>query len=65
MDGDQFTKLLKYMTERFDSIDEKLDQKVNKVDVKRLINTMDDFIRRITDNEAEQAARNAQFARLA
>lgn len=52
------------MTERFDSIDEKLDQKANKTDMDRLINTMDDFIRRITDNETDQAARDAQFARL-
>jgi len=48
MDDDQFTRLFKYMTERFDSIDEKLDQKANKTDMDRLINTMDDFIRRIT-----------------
>lgn len=64
MDDDQLTRLLKYMTERFDSLDEKLDRKADKADVERLINTMDDFIRRITDNETEQAARDAQFARL-
>lgn len=51
------------MTERFDSIDEKLDQKASKTDMDRLINTMDDFIQRITDSETEQAARDAQFAR--
>ncbi len=64
MDDDQLTRLLKYMTERFDSLDQKLDRKADKADVERLINTMDDFIRRITDNETEQAARDAQFARL-
>lgn len=64
MDDDQLTRLLKYMTERFDSLDQKLDRKADKADVERLINTMDDFIRRITDNEIEQAARDAQFARL-
>lgn len=52
------------MTERFDSIEEKLDQKADKVDLDRLINTMDDFIRQITDRDAENAARDAQFARL-
>lgn len=64
MDDDQFTRLFKYMTERFDSIDEKLDQKANKTDMDRLINTMDDFIRQITDNNTENAVRDAQFARL-
>lgn len=64
MGDDQFTKLFKYMTERFDSLDQKLDRKADKADVERLINTMDDFIRRTTVNETEQAARDAQFARL-
>ena len=59
-----FVKMFKYTSERFDSIDEKLNGKADKTDVERLINTMDDFIRRVTNNETEQAARDAQFARL-
>ncbi len=35
-----------------------------KDDLEHLRNTMDDFIRRITDSETEQAARDAQFSRL-
>ena len=35
-----------------------------KDDLEHLRNTMDDFIRQITDNNAENAARDAQFARL-
>ncbi len=36
MDDDQLTRLLKYMTERFDSLDQKLDRKADKADVERL-----------------------------
>lgn len=52
------------MTERFDSLEEKVDQKADETDIERLINTIVDFIRRITDSETEQFARDAQFARL-
>ena len=64
MDEGQFTRLFKYIEDFRSEVNEKLDQKANKTDMDRLINTMDDFIRRITDNETDQAARDAQFARL-
>ena len=64
MDDDQFTRLFKYIEDFRSEVNEKLDQKANKTDMDRLINTMDDFIRRITDNDAANAARDAQFARL-
>lgn len=35
-----------------------------KGSIDHLINTMDDFIRRISDNELEQVARDAQWDRL-
>ncbi len=53
MDDDQFTRLFKYIEDFRSEVNEKLDQKANKADMDRLINTMDDFIRRITDNETE------------
>lgn len=64
MSSDEFTKLFKYIEKRFDEVNEKLDRKAEADRVEQLIDTMDDFIRRITDNDVEQAARDAQFARL-
>ena len=48
------------MEGRFNTIEEQLSHKTEKSDIDRLINTMDDFIRQISDNETEQAARDAQ-----
>lgn len=64
MNDDQFTKLFKYMEGRFNTIEEQLSHKAEKSDIDRLINTMDDSIRQITDNKTEQAARDAQWNRL-
>ena len=35
MSQDEFTKLFRYMTERFDKIDRALEQKVNTADIDR------------------------------
>ncbi len=64
MNDDQFTKLFKYMTERFDEIDKKLDSKASQDSLNKLINTLDGFVKRLDDNETEQSARDAQFDRL-
>lgn len=64
MSEDQFTKLFKYIEKRLDVIEDKLDQKADKVDVQRLIDTIDSFVKRIEDSDTEQAARDAQFVRL-
>ena len=53
MQDDRFDKLFSYMEKRFDAIETKLDAKADKADVDHLINTMDDFIRRITDSDTE------------
>lgn len=64
----QFDRLYVYMEKRFDEIDKRLehveDSMATKDSINHLINTMDDFIRRIENNEIEQASRDAQFARL-
>lgn len=64
MNDDQFTKLFKYIENGFGELNDKLDRKAEASDLDRLINTMDDFIRRVTDNDDENVARDAQFARL-
>ncbi len=64
MNDDQFTKLFKYMTDRFDAIEKKLDEKASQSSVDRLANTIDAFVKRLNDAEVEQAARDAQWNRL-
>jgi len=64
MNDDQFTKLFKYIEDFRSEVNSKLDRKAESSDLDRLINTMDNFIRQITDNDTENAARDAQFARL-
>ncbi len=64
MNDDQFTKLFKYIEDFRSEVNGKLDRKAESSDLDRLVNTMDNFIRQITDNDAENAARDAQFTRL-
>lgn len=64
MSEDEFTKIFKYMTKRFDSIDKKLDEKASQESLERLTSTIDSFIKRLDDSEIEQASRDRQFDRL-
>ncbi|HET8709059.1 MAG TPA: hypothetical protein VFL85_02130 [Candidatus Saccharimonadales bacterium] len=59
MSDDEFTRLFKYMQERFDVVENKLDQKASQSSVDNLIGAIDTFIRRLDTNESEQAARDA------
>lgn len=43
MSDDQFTKLFKYVEQRFGDIEAKLDQKTSQDSMERLINTLDGF----------------------
>jgi len=43
MKNDDFTKLFKYMTERFDSVDKALDEKASKDDMQRVLNLLSVF----------------------
>lgn len=64
MNDDQFDRLYTYMQQEFTAIRADLANTATKDSVEHLVNTMDDFIRRITDSEDEQAARDAQWNRL-
>lgn len=64
MNDDQFTKLYKYMTGRFDSIEKKLDEKASQSSLDHLADTIDAFVKRLDNAEVEQAARDAQWNRL-
>ncbi len=64
MNQDEFTKLFKYVQKRFDSMDQKLDDKSSQASLDRLTNTIDSFVKRLDDAEIEQVSRDAQFERL-
>lgn len=50
--------------QRFNTIEDKLDDKADKTSLDNLTNTIDNFLKRIDDSDAEQSARDAQFNRL-
>jgi hypothetical protein len=64
MNDDQFTKLFVYMQDEFKKVNDKLDQKASQASIEQLISTIDGFVKRIDDNEIEQASRDMQFERL-
>jgi hypothetical protein len=64
MSEDEFTRLFKYVQEQFGQLNDKLDQKASQSSIDSLIGTIDSFIKRLDDNEIEQAARDNQFEKL-
>lgn len=62
MNDDQFSKLFKYMEQRFDAIDRRFDMVDERI--MHLVSTLDAFAKRLDDTEIEQVARDAQFNRL-
>ncbi len=64
MNDDQFTKLFVYIQDEFKKVNDKLDQKASQASMEQLISTIDGFVKRIDDNEIEQASRDMQFERL-
>ena len=53
MSEDQFTKLFKYMSEKFDLLDKKLDSKASQKDMATVLNLLDGLVKRqeISDDE--------------
>lgn len=64
MNDDQFTKLFKYIEEFRHETGKRFDDTASKTQVNHLIDTVDSFAGHAKDQEIEQAARDAQFARL-
>ncbi|MCA9346440.1 hypothetical protein KC960_03035 [Candidatus Saccharibacteria bacterium] len=64
MSDDQFTKLFNYMQDSFDRLEKKVDSKASQESLDNLISTIDGFVKRLDDNEVEQASRDRQFDRL-
>ena len=64
MSDDQFTKLFKYMQTEFRVVNSKLDEKASQDSLDRLTSTIDAFVKRLDDNEVEDAAMKSQFNKL-
>jgi hypothetical protein len=62
MSQDEFTKLFKYMTERFDKIDEKFEKQTSRFD--RLDNMIDELLKKQEINEEERLVIGHQLDRL-
>ena len=64
MSNDEFTKLFKYMTGRFDSIEKILETKADKNDVDKLVNIIDGYADKIDSYAMEMAAMQHKIDRL-
>lgn len=64
MNDDQFMKLFKYIEEFRAEVNNKFEKTASRDSMDRLVNTLDGFLKRLDDSEAEQSARDLQFERL-
>ena len=64
MSNDEFTKLFKYMTERFDRIDQSLDRKSTKEDMQRVLGLLDALAKRQEISDDERLVMGHQLDRL-
>ncbi|WP_328750546.1 hypothetical protein OHT57_33980 [Streptomyces sp. NBC_00285] len=60
---DQFAKLFDYLEERMNKTDASLDNKAEKSEVGRVLQTLDGLSGRLSDVETEQAAHASQLDR--
>lgn len=63
MAEDEFIKLFNHMNKRFDVIERRLEDTASKSQLNTLIKTIDGFLKRLDDIEANNAARDIQYAR--
>jgi hypothetical protein len=64
MSEDEFTKLFKYIAERFDKIDKALAEKASHADMQRVLNLLDEFAKRMEISEEERIVMGHQLERL-
>ncbi len=63
MAQDEFTKLFNHMNKRFDQLEKRLDDTASKDQFDILLKTLDGFLKRLDNIEADNVARDAQYAR--
>ena len=64
MAQDEFTKLFKYMTSRFDSIDSKLQKQATKEDTKKIMSALDSVVKNQEISDDERLVMGYQLDRL-
>lgn len=64
MSQDEFTKLFRYMTERFDKVDQTLEHKAETIDVQRTLDLLDKIIKQQEVDDHERLAMGYQLDRL-
>lgn len=64
MSTDEFTKLFTYMSERFNSIDAKLESKAESSDVSKVLTILDGLSKRQEISEDERLVMNYQLTRM-
>lgn len=64
MNNDDFTKLFKYMTERFDKLDKALDDKASNKDMQMVLNLLDSIAKRQEISDDERLVMGHQLERL-
>ncbi len=63
MSDDQYIKMFRYMTERFDALERRMDEKADKADMNRILNSIDGIIARMDTDEKERSAILHQLGR--
>ncbi len=64
MSEDEFTRLFKYMTERFDKIDKVLEEKASNADMQRVLSLLDELAKRVEISDDERLVMGHQLDRL-
>lgn len=64
MTNDQFTKLFRYMNEKFDAIDRRFELTATQASVDAILNALDGMNGRVSTIEQEDVMRDAQFGRM-
>ena len=64
MSEDEFTKLFKYMSERFDKVDKSLEEKASAADMQRVLSFLDSLAKRVEISDDERLVMGHQLERL-
>lgn len=64
MSEDEFTRLFKYMTERFDKIDKALEEKASNADMQKALGLLDEMAKRLEISDDERLVMGHQLERL-
>jgi hypothetical protein len=64
MSADEFTKLFRYLSERFDKVDNALEEKASNADLQRALGLLDELIKRTEISEDERLVMGHQLERL-